>query len=292
MDTSAAAHAPPDMNRIIPGHDLLWLVLDSLRYDVAQAEWQAGRTPHLARLAGPGGWERRHSPGSFTFPAHQAFFAGFLPTPATAGALAGRERLFAARFAGSETTGARTKVFDTATVIEGLRGEGYHTLCIGGVGFFNQQTALSRVLTDLFDESHWRTDFGVTCRESPLHQFAFAAQRISALSSAAPLCCFINVSALHQPNYFYLRDSGPDDLASHAAALRAVDAELPRLMAAFHARGRPLFHITCSDHGTAYGEEGFTGHRVAVPAVWEVPYAHGVVDLASWAAPATSSTFP
>jgi hypothetical protein len=271
-----------NMNELLPGHDVLWLVLDSLRYDAASEQWHKGLTPNLARLTGPEGWEKRHTPGSFTFPAHQAFFAGFLPTPADA--KASRERLFAARFAGSETTGEGTRVFDEADVISGLRSLGYHTLCVGGVGFFNKQTALSRVLTDLFDESHWSVGFGVTCRESPRNQFGFTAERVYALPCEKPLCCFINISALHQPNYFYCRDSGPDDLESHAAALRAVDSELPRLMAAFRRRGRPLFHITCSDHGTAYGEEGFNGHRVAVPAVWEVPYAHGVVDLEKWEA--------
>lgn len=280
--TAEEPHAPLDMNDIIQGHDLLWLVLDSLRFDVAEAEWQAGRTPHLARLTGDRGWEKRHAPGSFTFPSHQAFFAGFLPTPARADA--NRERLFAARFAGSETTGTCTKVFDEESVIAGLRVAGFHTLCIGGVGFFNKQTALSRVLTDMFDESHWCVEFGVTCQDSPRHQFEFAAQRLGELPRDQKVCCFINVSALHQPNYFYARQSGPDDLASHAAALRAVDAELPRLMQAFHRRGRPLFHLTCSDHGTAYGEDGFTGHRVSVPAVWEVPYAHGVVDMGRWEA--------
>lgn len=270
---------PPDMNKILQSHDLLWLVLDSLRYDVAQAEWKAGRTPHLASLLVPQGWEKRHTPGSFTFPAHQAFFAGFLPTPANAEG--NRERLFAAKFEGSETTSRHTKVFDEANVIAGLRDEGFHTLCIGGVGFFNQQTPLSRVLTDMFDESHWRVDFGVTCPESPRNQFEFAAKRIQELPTEKPLCCFINVSAMHQPNYFYARESGPDDMISHAAALRAVDAELPILLQAFQQRMRPLFHITCSDHGTAYGEEGFIGHRVSVPAVWEVPYAHGLVNTST-----------
>jgi len=269
------------MNQIVGTHDLLWLVLDALRHDVAVQEWEAGRTPELEKLA-PQGWEQRHTPGTFTLPAHQAFFAGFLPTPADPAA--NRERLFAARFAGSETTGAGTKIFETATVIEGLRDEGYHTLCIGGVGFFNGRTALSRVFTDLFAESHWKTEFGVTCRESPQHQFAFAAERIAALPESEPLLLFINVSALHQPNYFYLRESGPDDVASHAAALRAVDEALPTLMSAFSQRRRPLFHITCSDHGTAYGEEGFTGHRVATSSVWNVPYAHGAVKKEAWSA--------
>lgn len=55
--------------------------LDILRYDVAAGLYAAGRTPHLAAVLPPGGWERRHTPGNFTLAAHAAFFAGFLPTP-------------------------------------------------------------------------------------------------------------------------------------------------------------------------------------------------------------------
>src|SRR6185436_16235543 len=104
------------------------LVLDTLRYDVAEAEMASGRTPHFARLL-PHGWEERHSPGSFTYAAHQAFFAGFLPTPAHPGLPT--QRLFAARFSGSETTGPGTKVFDAPDWVTGLRAEGWRTICIG-----------------------------------------------------------------------------------------------------------------------------------------------------------------
>jgi hypothetical protein len=34
----------------------------------------------------------------------------------------------------------------------------------------------------------------------------------------------------------------------------------------------PLLAIVCADHGTAYGEEGFHGHRLAHSVVWDVPY--------------------
>ena len=268
----------PDMNQLIPSHDLLWIVLDSLRYDVAQQEMSAGRTPHLARLAGT--WERRHTPGSFTLPAHAAFFAGFLPTPADPAA--DRQRLFAARFAGSESTGPGTKVFETADIVSGLRAEGFRSICVGGVGFFSGRTPLSSMLPGYFDESHWREEFGVTSKQAPAAQTAFAASLVSAADPAAKLMLFMNVAAIHQPNYFYLRDSGPDDLASHAAALRAVDAALPVLLRAWAQRGRPLFWIVCSDHGTAYGEDGFTGHRAGVDSIWTVPYAHGILKKSAW----------
>ncbi|RYZ80354.1 MAG: metalloenzyme domain-containing protein, partial [Proteobacteria bacterium] len=35
--------------------------------------------------------------------------------------------------------------------------------------------------------------------------------------------------------------------------------------------------VICSDHGTTYGEDGFHGHRVAHPQVWNVPYAEFVL---------------
>ena len=83
---------------------------------------------------------------------------------------------------------------------------------------------------------------------------------------------FLNVSALHQPNYLYLPGKTGDDRSTHAAALEYVDSQLPPLVAAVRARG-PSFWIVCSDHGTAYGEDGYEGHRLAHPVVWEVPYA-------------------
>ncbi|HEY8504971.1 MAG TPA: hypothetical protein VIL46_10340, partial [Gemmataceae bacterium] len=53
-------------------HNIILVTLDTLRYDVARDLWAAGRTPGLARVLPRGGWEERHSPGSFTFAAHAA----------------------------------------------------------------------------------------------------------------------------------------------------------------------------------------------------------------------------
>lgn len=257
------------MNAVVGSHDLALVVLDTLRFDVAQEEWAAGRTPHLARLLPPSGWERRHSPGTFTYAAHQAFFAGFLPTPARPGR---HPRRFALRFDGSETTAAATCVLDGASIVEGLGARGYHTICVGGVGFFNQQNPLGRVLPGLFAEAHWSPAMGVTEPASFAHQTACAARALAAVPAAQRAFLFVNVSALHQPNHGYLADGPPSDSrASHAAALRHVDAGLPALIDAIAARG-PAFAIVCSDHGTAYGEDGFRGHRVAHAVVTTVPY--------------------
>jgi hypothetical protein len=118
----------------------------------------------------------------------------------------------------------------------------------------------------------------VTDRESARHQFEYAVQWLERLTPNRRALVFMNLSALHQPNYFYLRERGPDDRASHAAALRYVDSQLPLLFDAFKRLSRPAFAIVTSDHGTAYGEDGWTGHRLAHPSVWEVPYAEGIIS--------------
>jgi hypothetical protein len=264
----------PDMHDIVGSHDIVLLTLDTLRYDAAQAQFHAGRLPNLARHLPKGGWELRHTPGTFTYAAHAAFFAGFLPTPARPGPHA---RLFALRFAGSETTDPRTFVFDDAdNVVQGLALHGYRTICLGGVGFFNLRNPLGSVLPNLFAEAYWNREFSVTAPDSTACQVALACQRLSSADLAGQrLFLFINISAIHQPNCHYA-NATHDSLDSHAAALSYVDGALAPLWTALQARA-PSFVIVCSDHGTAYGEGGYVGHRHAHQVVMDVPYAHFLI---------------
>lgn len=261
-----------NMNQIVGTHDLALIVLDTLRYDVAAEELAAGRTPNLAALL-PAGWEERHSPGTFTYAAHAAFFAGFLPTPARPGH---HPRRLALGFDGSMTIAAGTCVLDGATIVEGLAARGYHTLCVGGVGFFNQQNPLGRALPALFAEAHWDKTLGVTEPRSFEYQIDTVAAALGRLPKSRLAFTFINVSALHQPNHHYLPGATGDTRATHAAALRYVDAHLPRLIATLR-RDRPVFAIACSDHGTLYGEDGYVGHRVAHPIISTVPYGEAIL---------------
>ncbi len=219
--------------------------------------------------AGRSGTRRGRSP-------HHAFFAGFLPTPVAPGR---HPRLFAARFPGSETTADQTYVFDAPDLVTGLSAQGYHTACIGGVGFFNKQSPLGSVLPGLFAESHWSTEMGVTGPDSTRLQVALAARILERLPRERRIFLFINVSALHQPNRMFLPGAEHDSPDSHAAALRYVDRQLSPLFVAMQRRG-PSLVIICSDHGTAYGEAGYSGHRVAHPIVWTVPYAEFVLPEA------------
>ena len=262
-----------DANAAIGTHDVLFVTIDTLRYDVARDALTAGRTPNLARVLPGGAWEERHSPASFTLAAHQAFFAGFFPTPIAPGK---HPRLFAVAFPGSETTSARTCAFDAPDIVSGLAGAGYHTVCIGGVGFFNKRSSLGCVLPGLFAESHWSPELGVTHRRSTERQVELARSIMERIPRDRRLFLFLNVSAVHQPNYFYVDGAIEDSLTTHAAALAYVDAQLGRLFSAAQVRG-PALCVVCSDHGTAYGEDGYHGHRLAHPVVWTVPYAEFIL---------------
>lgn len=256
------------MNTVVGRCDIVFVVLDTLRFDVADDAMRSGETPNLQRILGR--WERRLTPACFTYAAHQAFFAGFLPVPDRPGI---HPRLFACAFEGSQTIDARTRVFDAANIVAGLAASGYRTVCLGGVGFFNPATALGRVLPSLFQEAHFDRTLGVTDPDSARHTFELGARILDQAPRDERLFLYVNVAAIHQPNHFYRSDGQTlDDKVSHRAALRYVDDCLPILERAIAARDH-TFGVFCSDHGTAYGEDGFFGHRAPHPVVNTVPYA-------------------
>ena len=262
-----------NMNHIIGSHNIVLITLDTLRWDVAAKLAAEGRTPNLTALLPGGQWEKRHSPGSFTWAAHQSFFAGFLPTPITPGP---HPRLFAPRFPGSETATERTFVFDAPDIVTGLADAGYHTICIGGVGFFNKLTPLGQAMPNLFADSRWAPELGVTDPDSTGNQVRLIWQVLDELPEDWRFFLFLNISAIHQPNRMYLPTATCDSLETHAAALEYVDRSMAPLWSLLAQRGK-AFTIICSDHGSAYGEDGYFGHRLAHPVVYTVPYAEFIL---------------
>ncbi|MBH5319322.1 STM4013/SEN3800 family hydrolase [Paenibacillus sp. GSMTC-2017] len=259
-----------NMNEIVGSHDILMITLDTLRYDVALLE--EGNCPHLC---GDGPWEKRHSPGSFTYAAHHAFFGGFLPTPANTNK-SEHVRLFHSKNTGFKTH-PHTWLFDTPDIVSGLAQEGYRTICIGGVIFFSKKVPLAKVLPSYFQESYWRMTFGVTNPRSTEHQVNHAIQLLDRADASQRLFMFLNVSAMHGPNHYFVPGAKRDSIETQRAALRYVDGELGRLFQTMKQRERPVFCMVFSDHGTAYGEDGYEGHRLAHEVVWNVPYRHFIV---------------
>lgn len=274
-----------NMNEIVGQDDILFLTLDTLRYDAAYEEYLAGNLPNLCA---DGGWDKRHSPGNFTYSAHHSFFTGFLPTPVEYQPLHKREWLFINEKMGSKVLrGQKAFYYEGKNLVEGLEKVGYKTICIGGVAFFNKMDGLCSVFPDMFGESYWNPRFGVTNPRSAEEQVKLALKLLDKTHKDQRVFLYINFSAIHGPNYYYLdkyKDrndsynpnknilaSKLDCVESQRAALRYVDSCLEPLFKRMKERNR-TFCIALSDHGTCYGEDGYEGHNLAHEVVWTVPY--------------------
>lgn len=265
--------APPSipMDKLVGTHDLLFLCLDTLRYDVAKAQEEAGLTPVLNQY---GPWEKRQAPGNFTYPSHHAMFSGFLPCRFDAQSMLDRDMLFFPKNVGMGRKGpAGSYCFEGSTFVEGLAADGYETICIGGVSFFDKRSPMGSVFPSMFRQSFWKPAFGCGVKESAKHQIDFALRQLHHLSKNQRVFLYLNIDAIHYPNYFYLDGAKEDNLETHAAALRYVDQCLEPLFQAFQKRC-PTFVICCSDHGTCYGEDGALFHGINHPAVTAIPYKH------------------
>ena len=65
--------------------------------------------------------------------------------------------------------------------------------------------------------------------ESAENQIILAEKILNKTPQNQRLFLFINISALHQPNYFYLEGAKTDTLDTHAAALEYIDIQLGKL---------------------------------------------------------------
>ena len=136
-----------DVRALIGRADILFVTLDTLRYDVAEDCLRRGRTPNLRARAARAAMGAAALAGQL----HVRRAPGVLRRlPADAGEPSKAARPFAIRFPAEASIGERTAVFDAPDIVAGLAARGYHTVCIGGVGFFNPRSALGSVLPGLF----------------------------------------------------------------------------------------------------------------------------------------------
>lgn len=258
-----------NMNDIVGKYHILFVCLDSLRYDVAFEEQERGGTPTLNRY---GSWRKCQAPGNFTYPSHQAMFAGFMPVDEGVLNMKDREKLFFSEDIGMGRKAPETAFhFEGATWVEGLNLIGYDTYCIGGVSFFDKRTAIGKVIPGYFQHSYWKPAFGPKVQDSTRNQVDYAIHKLEPLTGEQKIMLYLNVSALHYPCNFYLPCASKDCKEAQAAGLRYVDTQLARLFDALKCKG-DTFVICCSDHGTCFGEDGIWYHGVNHPVVNTVPY--------------------
>ncbi len=271
MDGRAAPELKINMNEIVGTSNILFICLDSLRYDVAIEEQQQNGTPVLNRY---GKWRKCQAPGNFTYPSHQAMFAGFMPVDEGVTNMKQRETLFFSEDIGMGRKAPRgAYCFSGSTFVQGLQDVGYDTYCIGGLSFFDKRTDVGKVMPSYFQHSYWNPSFGPKVKEAPKNQIDFGVKKVKEIPGGQKVMMYINISALHYPNYFYGEGEKKDSVMSQRAALRYVDEQLGHLFDAFAEKG-DTFVICCSDHGTCYGEDGCWYHGFNHPLVNTVPYKH------------------
>ncbi|MDO4295306.1 MAG: STM4013/SEN3800 family hydrolase [bacterium] len=264
------------MNEVVGSCDILFVCLDTLRYDVAKEEQERGNTPVLNRY---GVWTACQAPGNFTYPSHHAMFSGFLPCELeTRSILKRKNMLFFPKNIGLGKKGPEGAfVFEGGTFVEGLRRVGYRTCCVGGVAFFDKRSDIGRVFPNLFEESYWYPAFGCAVKESTTNQVDFILKKLENMGNSEkkqPIFLYLNVDAIHYPNAFYVEGEKHDSVKTHAAALRYVDKELGRLFEGWTRLRGKSFVICTSDHGTCYGEDGCEFHGINHPMVNTIPYKH------------------
>lgn len=253
----------------------LLLTYDSCRYDVLMS----AKTPVLDSYSAIYCAE---APANFTFASHQAFFVGFLPNI--------REFIpYYNRFSkqllglkdvgeGQVTKTAFKKIDSRWNLIRGLKNQGYQTVGAGAMNWFRQES-----LTAEFD------NFFFTETDAD-RQIDFLLKNIEV---DCPFFGFINFGETHAP-YTYKGETEPckDDVRARRMtwppveqspvgietdafrcqtnAAEFLDACLPKL---FNALPGNTIVILTGDHGDCFGEDGYWGHGVNHPKVFEVPLA-------------------
>lgn len=249
--------------------DFLFITLDSLRYDTAQDSLAAGSTPAFERLVGR--WERRETCATYTLPAHVSMFAGSMPRPVRGDDLSveSEPRMFALSTSWSRYKGRNIRYFfdDAENVPKGFESKGYHTIGVGGVGWFS-----SEVKASSFWEGRYFQRFLYKPSYGEIHPRAFEEQiddlqEVLAGLGGGRRFVFVNVSSTHRP---YSNGDGTMSVQSQRMCLEYIDRNLPKLLALFP---RGAVGVVCGDHGDCMGEDGLWGHNVVHEQVLTVPYA-------------------
>lgn len=283
------------------------IVFDSLRFDAAQ-QCAASNLSELSRLyAGA-------AQGSFTLPAHAALFTGVLPLVDEKFAIDGHRYDRILRSSGARPYDHSVMVeFSGQSIMDAFASHGGTVVGFGGVPYFDPSTpgfSFSRMFPDFYYHGYSSSaplrdrswdEAGQICAVRDCYHWI---SNLTAAEVRKPALIFVNEPGSHfpyagpgnsiaKPDLPYLklietrtaqkkRGSVPGDLlewgvARQIAALNALDAMVGLLFDAIATKiGRTLV-ICMSDHGEAFGEDGWLGHGINVDPVLRVPLWAGLI---------------
>ncbi len=259
--------------------DVLFISLDSCRYDTFVAAHRQGGLPHLSAV---GPLHRAQAPSYFTYGSHAAFWMGFTPgveccAEPWLNPKAGK--LFRMAFAGhAGQDGEQNFRLEGANIIEGFRRQGYSTIGSGAVDWFNTASETGSVLAQPFEHFHFAGNTWSLCA-----QLYWMEERLAQVPESQPRFVFLNVGETHVPYWHEGADwerwpspcvpfgsehcSAEESARRQRACLEWVDQQLAPLLERF-AQGTVF---VCADHGDCWGEDGLWEHGISHPATLTVP---------------------
>ena len=262
--------------------DFLLVTWDSCRYDA----YQQARTPVLDRHAVvQKGWAM----ATYTLPAHQAMFSGFLPHVFEPLPFYNRyvQQLWRISHRNVHTKPLVTFTEGTETIVQGLRRRGYATIGVAAMEWFADRGSLQSGFG-------WFRVTGTKARE----QIEMLLDQIVRRARRRPCFAFVNFGETHSPFRYAGMSTTEDDVdrkvslsrlfnqrgvrddgqtldralfARQVACAEYLDERMAKLLEYFQTRGRPTTVIVCADHGECLGEQGLYGHAFHHEKVMEVP---------------------
>lgn len=292
----------------ISDHNIIFITLDSCTYESALS----AQTKNLDFL---GEMRRAETHGTYTYPAHHAFFIGNLPNilDDNKSYLENYSQVWRSTAARKSTGGDIGIYFDGENILEYYQKRGFNVVGCGGVSFFNTNNP-NNGLPKLFKEFIYFGDSKTVPRDQgiPRNQKSFPLNNIdeivSRVKNGSPYFLFINCPETHIP-YDYpgcsvsseykaliLRLYQEHDLKLTYAqnelplskeeislikqhqvkALEWIDSQLGILFAKL-TDSRKTLVIVCADHGEEFGEGGRFGHFHAHKTIFEVPLWIGII---------------
>lgn len=281
--------------------NIVVVTVDCCRFDTAAL----AATPTLDAL---GPLRRAVTPGTFTLPAHMAFFSGYFPNvmelPHRDYYSREARQLWRLGRAKQKDRDSYHLLLEGDTLWEGLRRAGYYQLGAGGVRWF-----LTKTLTEGFDEFVFAgpNDYSDWFAQRTGADFVLARPDllVQKLPAAHPWFLFVNALETHAPY-----NDGLTPLPEEAAAIIARGAPIwagrsgrmlhtdlsagdyqvlhrlqvasmetvdARLGVLFDLLPKPFVALVCADHGECFGENGRWGHGFAAEPVMNVPLWVGAV---------------
>lgn len=262
--------------------DFLLVTWDSCRYDV----FCDASTPTLDRH---GQARRAWAMATYTLPAHQAMFAGFLPHVFEPLPFYNRfvQQLWRISHRNLAVKPLVTFPEGSGGIVTGFFRRGYATLGVAAMDWFAKPSPLQ-------EGFEWFRVTGTRARD----QVAMLCEQIGRRGRRRPCFAFVNFGETHSPfryegmlhepdpsgdrmslgrlfNASGMHDPSqsldPDLWRRQRRSAEYLDGQMTRLLDYFVARGRPTTVIVTADHGECLGEEGLYGHAFHHEKVMEVP---------------------